>query len=155
MESSGISGALGCRFNPSLARWDPALQQLRCRLQRRLGFDPWPRNSICHRAAKTQTQTNKQTKNICTTIHKINNKDLLYSTENYIQYLVITYSGKESKDEYICVCVCFILRINGSFWSKVMNDYFLKPQPWKINNFKYSHIYIYRTESLCYTPETL
>ena len=32
----------------------------------------------------------------------MNNKDLLYSTENYIQYLVITYDGKESKN--VCVC---------------------------------------------------
>ena len=27
----------------------------------------------------------------------INNRDLLYSTGNYIQYLVLTYNGKESK----------------------------------------------------------
>ena len=26
---------------------------------------------------------------------KISNKNLLYSTENYIQYLVITYNGKD------------------------------------------------------------
>ena len=32
-------------------------------------------------------------------IKQINNKDLLYSTGNYIQYLVITYNGKES----VCV----------------------------------------------------
>ena len=34
---------------PGLARWvkDPALQQLRLRLQLRLGSDPWPGNSIC------------------------------------------------------------------------------------------------------------
>ena len=31
------------------------------------------------------------------------NKDLLYSTENYIQYLVIIYNGKESEKEYVCV----------------------------------------------------
>ena len=30
-------------------------------------------------------------------IKQINNKDLLYSTGNYIQYLVINYNGKESK----------------------------------------------------------
>ena len=30
-----------------------------------------------------------------------NNKDLLYSTENYIQFLVIAYNGKESEKEYI------------------------------------------------------
>ena len=33
------------------------------------------------------------------------NKDLLYSTGNYIQYLVITYDGEESEKEYIYVCV--------------------------------------------------
>ena len=30
-------------------------------------------------------------------IKQINNKDLLYSTGNYIQYLLITYNGKESE----------------------------------------------------------
>ena len=30
----------------------------------------------------------------------INNNDLLYSTGNYIQYLVITYNGKEPEKEY-------------------------------------------------------
>ena len=35
------------------------------------------------------------------------NKDLLYSTGNYIQYLIITYNGKESEEDiYISVCVC-------------------------------------------------
>ena len=29
----------------------------------------------------------------------INNKGLLYSTGNYIQYLAITYNGKESEKE--------------------------------------------------------
>ena len=32
---------------------------------------------------------------------KVSNKVLLYSTENYTQYPVITYNGKESKKEYI------------------------------------------------------
>ena len=36
---------------------------------------------------------------------QINNKVLLYSTGNYIQYLVITYNGKESRKEYMYVCV--------------------------------------------------
>ena len=36
------------------------------------------------------------------TIWKVgNNKDLVYSTVSYIQYLVITYHGKESEKEYI------------------------------------------------------
>ena len=43
---------------------------------------------------------------ICTTVYKINNKNLLITTGNYIQYLVITYNGKESKNKYICVCCC-------------------------------------------------
>ena len=34
-----------------------------------------------------------------------NNKVLLNSTGNYTQYLVIIYMGKESKKEYMCVCV--------------------------------------------------
>ena len=36
---------------------------------------------------------------------QINNKNLLYSTGNYIQYLVITYKGKESEKEYIFMYV--------------------------------------------------
>ena len=34
-------------------------------------------------------------------IKQINNNDLLYSTANYIQYLLITYNGKESDKRYI------------------------------------------------------
>ena len=33
------------------------------------------------------------------------NKDLLYSTENYNQYFIITYKKKESDKEYICVYI--------------------------------------------------
>ena len=35
-----------------------------------------------------------------------NNKDWLYSTGNYTQYLVMTYNGQESEKEYIYMCVC-------------------------------------------------
>ena len=38
-----------------------------------------------------------------TIIYKINSEDLLYSTGNYIQYLVITYNGKETEKEYIYI----------------------------------------------------
>ena len=38
-------------------------------------------------------------------IKQIKNKVLLYSTGNYIQYLVITYYGKESEKEYIHVYI--------------------------------------------------
>ena len=63
------------------------------------------------------------------TIYKINTKDLLYSTGNYAQYLVITYHRKESETEYIyvCVCVCVCVCV-------------------------YIHIYVF--ESLCCIPET-
>ena len=32
-------------------------------------------------------------------------EDRLYSTGNYIQYLIITYHGKESEKEYIYICI--------------------------------------------------
>ena len=50
----GILGALGCQLHLSLAQWvkDPVLPQLHLRSQLQLGSDPWPGNSICHRAAK-------------------------------------------------------------------------------------------------------
>ena len=38
-------------------------------------------------------------------IKQINNKDLLYSIGNYIQYLVTTYDGRESEKEYIDICI--------------------------------------------------
>ena len=39
-------------------------------------------------------------------IKYINNKDWLYSTGNYIQYLVIIYNGKEPEKEYINESLC-------------------------------------------------
>ena len=33
------------------------------------------------------------------------NRDMLYSTENFTQYYVITYVGNESEKEWICVYV--------------------------------------------------
>ena len=35
----------------------------------------------------------------------INNKILLYSTGNYIQYPVINHNGKEHEKEYICIYI--------------------------------------------------
>ena len=42
---------------------------------------------------------------------QITNKDLLYSTGNYTQYLVITYKGKESEKEYMCIYIYVCLYI--------------------------------------------
>ena len=36
-------------------------------------------------------------------IKRVNNKDLLYSTGNNNQHLVIIYNGKESEKEYVYV----------------------------------------------------
>ena len=42
---------------------------------------------------------------VYTTVYKINSKVLLYSRENYIQYLMINQNGKEhEKYPYVCVC---------------------------------------------------
>ena len=38
-------------------------------------------------------------------IKQITNKDLLYSTGNYIKYPIITYNGKESKKEHIHIYI--------------------------------------------------
>ena len=50
---------------------------------------------------------------------RINNKVLLYSTENYIQYPMINHRGKEyQKNVYICVCnesLCYTAEINTTF----------------------------------------
>ena len=46
----------------------------------------------------------------------INNKVLLYSTGNYIQYPVINYNGKEHEKQYIHLCIteslCYIAESN-------------------------------------------
>ena len=48
-------------------------------------------------------------------IYIINNKDPaqvpVYSTGNYIQYLAMTYNGKESEKEYIYIYVCVCVYI--------------------------------------------
>ena len=51
---------------PGLMQWvkDPVLPQLWLRLQLQLGSDPWPRNSICHGAAKNKKKTNKAYKSV-------------------------------------------------------------------------------------------
>ena len=40
---------------------------------------------------------------IQTTIYKINNKVLLYSTGNYIQYPLVNHNGKEYEKEYVYI----------------------------------------------------
>ena len=39
-------------------------------------------------------------------IERINNKVLLYSTGNYIQYVIIYHNGKVLKSVYIYIYVC-------------------------------------------------
>ena len=44
------------------------------------------------------------------------NKDLLYRTGNYTQYLIITCNGKESDKQhiYICLYVCVYVKVAHS-----------------------------------------
>ena len=57
-----MSAALGRRFDLGLAQClkDPALPQLQHWLQLRLGYDPWPRNSICRREAEKENKRNSR-----------------------------------------------------------------------------------------------
>ena len=56
--------------------------------------------------------SNERLKKEVTSSEKEIKKDLLYSTGNYIQYLVITYNGKESEKEYITESLCCIHETN-------------------------------------------
>ena len=49
---------------------------------------------------------------IQTTIYKINNKVLLYSMGNYIQYPVINHNGKEYEKEYVYICITESLAVH-------------------------------------------
>ena len=42
-------------------------------------------------------------------IEWVNNKVLLYSTENYTQYPVMNHNGKEYEKEYICITASLLL----------------------------------------------
>ena len=41
----------------------------------------------------------------------MNNKELLYSTGSYTQYLIITYNGKESEKDYLYIYYIYVNRI--------------------------------------------
>ena len=61
-----------------------------------------------HTGLKSRTKDHQRKIRIHNTLlykKYINNQDLLYSTGNYTQYFVITYSGKESYKEYMCVYI--------------------------------------------------
>ena len=42
----------------------------------------------------------------------MNNKGLLYSTGNHIQYLTMTYNEKESEKEYIYIYIYIYIKLN-------------------------------------------
>ena len=56
-----VSAAPGHRFDPSPGQWvkDPVFPQLQPRLQLWPGSDPWPGNSMCHRAVKKKEKERK------------------------------------------------------------------------------------------------
>ena len=41
----------------------------------------------------------------------IKKQDPLYSTGNYVQYLITNHNGKEYEKEYVCVCVCVCVHV--------------------------------------------
>ena len=54
-------------------------------------------------------------------VAQINNKVLLYSTGNYIQYPVIDHNGKEYEKRmyvYVCVCVCVCIQ-NQNMYTEI------------------------------------
>ena len=68
-------------------------------------------------------------------MYKISNKDLLYITWNSIQYLVITYNGKESEKVYICIhththipeSLCYTPETNTTLYNFLRKDVFGLP----------------------------
>ena len=44
-----------------------------------------------------------------------NNKALLYSTQEYIQYPIKSHNGKQYMKKNVCVCVCVCVYISESF----------------------------------------
>ena len=59
-------------------------------------------NELCYPRGRGEDKLEVWNQQINTTVYKINNKDLLYSTGKYTQYLVIIYMEKES---YIYICM--------------------------------------------------
>ena len=53
-----------------------------------------------------------------TLLYKICKQRPIYSTGNYTQHLVVTYSGKEFKKE-LCVCVCVCVCVCACVLSRV------------------------------------
>ena len=45
---------------------------------------------------------------VATAFSKITNKDLLYNRGNYIQYLEITYNGREKKNIYMYLFIVVV-----------------------------------------------
>ena len=54
--------------------------------------------------ARVQQRRPNAAKNKINKLENNNNKVLLYSTGNYIQYPVISHNGKEYEKEYIYIC---------------------------------------------------
>ena len=77
--------------------------------------------------------------------------DLLYSTGNYIQFLVITYMGKESETEYINILLnhfavylkltphCKSARLQSKKFKQLTRSYVSNTKEWKHSKKSYSH----------------
>ena len=49
-----------------------------------------------------------------TGMYRMNKKHPSGSTENYVQYPIISHNGKEHENEYMCVCVCVCVCVTES-----------------------------------------
>ena len=84
-------------------------------------------------------------------IKQMTNKDLLYSTGNHIQYLIIIYNGKEGEKEYTYKCMynLTVLEVLEKTRKSPLDCKEIKPvnpkgnQPW---------IFIGRTDAEAETP---
>ena len=104
-----------CRFDPWVRKvpwrrkWQPSPVFLpgKSHEQRSLaGYSPW--------GLKSRAQLSDQT-----TIYKVSDKDLLYSTGNSTEHLAITYNGKESEKEYAYTCMCLYFAVHRNKRSNV------------------------------------
>ena len=81
-------------------------QWLQLRLDPQTGNLHVPRQQL----KKRQKKKRQQQKNIYTWLYikQITNRDLLYSTVNYIQYFAVTYKGNESEKNRYHICIICI-----------------------------------------------
>ena len=80
-----------------------------------------------------------------TTIYKIDNKDQLWSTGPYIQYLIIIYNGKESGKLYIYIYIYIYVCIYIYIYTHIYELLFCTPETIIVNKQYFNlKMYMYR-----------